>query len=391
MERLEVGSVHGPDAPLDSSLSPFGIVGGSMFSSPLASRLRVFARHALLVSVLVMVVPWPMQAQELAWITTHGGSIQIINTATTTVIGTIQLPGVALPNSATDIAITPDGKKVYVTTDSPIGTFVLDASTWAVRSTIPVSGYSIAINRDGTRAYIGSKTSPFPFCTTPNNANSVVIVDTLTDTLLPSPSGLDCIAANEINLTPDGSRLYLVGNPLVGPQSLSIFNLSTNSFLPLFAAIQPWGVAITPDGAHAYLTGYGPSTPGILEVDPATNSFGAGLQVPPSSFFPNSVVISPDGGRAYVLDLALGQDGSLGQVAHVIDTATKSIIATVSPATVSEFGYGRLAVTRDGKKVFVTRHFQGQSPIGSMWVIDTGTNTVAASILSDVNMEPTDR
>jgi YVTN family beta-propeller protein len=330
-----------------------------------------------------------MRAQEFAWITTQGGSVQIVDPSTNTVTKTLQLPGVAAPFSATDIALSPAGNKVYVTTDSPSGTFVIDANTGNVRSTIPVAGYSVTVSRDGTRAYVGSKASPIAACPSGGFAISVAIIDVATDTLLTSPSGLQCIAANRLALSQDGTQLYMVGNPLFSGQALAIYDLTRNVFISSSANIQPWGIGITQDGTHAYLTGYvplGSATAGILEIETSTDSVTSTLQLPAGSFTPSDVAMSGDGTRAYVLDLERGPQGSLVQVIRVIDIVTN----TASTLTeLSAFGYGTIALNHDGSRLYVTRNDLASSSRGSISVIDTATGNVIASISSEVNTEPT--
>src|SRR5262249_20284163 len=67
----------------------------------------------LLVAFLCCLVLTPTanaQAQ-FAYVTNDGGSIELIDTTTNSVINTLQLPGVAAPYKATSVAVTPDGNK----------------------------------------------------------------------------------------------------------------------------------------------------------------------------------------------------------------------------------------------------------------------------------------
>jgi len=90
--------------------------------------------------------------------------------------------------------------------------------------------------------------------------------------------------------------------------------------------------------------------------------------IPVGSQQPLSVAVSPDGQHAYA--------GGLGTVS-VIDTTSNTVTATISVPDA-----GRLAITPDGRYVYVV----GGS--NSVWVIDTASNTVTATI--PVGKEPFD-
>src|SRR5262249_40144833 len=81
------------------------------------------------------------------------------------------------------------------------------------------------------------------------------------------------------------------------------------------------GVAITPDGTHAYV-----AAPGVFSkvsvIDTATNTVVANV---PVGGFPEGVAITPDGTHAYVTTPVIVGDGTVS----VIDTATNTVVATV--------------------------------------------------------------
>jgi YVTN family beta-propeller protein len=108
----------------------------------------------------------------------------------------------------------------------------------------------------------------------------------------------------------------------------------------------PFGVAVTPDGKHVYVTGNVVSV-----IDTATNAVVATV---PGAGGPG-IAITPDGKHVYA-------GGS------VIDTATNTVVATVPGA-----GGPGIAITPDGKHVYV--------PAGNnVSVIATASNTVVATV-----------
>jgi YVTN family beta-propeller protein/autotransporter-associated beta strand protein len=81
-----------------------------------------------------------------------------------------------------------------------------------------------------------------------------------------------------------------------------------------------------------------------------------------------SVVPSPDGRRLYAAQFTSGVDGNL----IVIDAVTRAVIG--SPIPIGRSAYS-LGITPDGRKVYVANNTSN-----SVSVIDTATNTVAATI-----------
>jgi YVTN family beta-propeller protein len=112
-------------------------------------------------------------------------------------------------------------------------------------------------------------------------------------------------------------------------------------------------VAITPDGAFAYVANYNFGLPGSVSVID-TVSVGSG---------PTGVAITPEP-FVYVANF---NDGSVS----VIDTATDTVVATV-PVGSAPIG---VAITPDGVFAYVTSYTPG-----SVSVINTGSNTVVDTV-----------
>jgi YVTN family beta-propeller protein len=80
-------------------------------------------------------------------------------------------------------------------------------------------------------------------------------------------------------------------------------------------------VAVTPDGATAYVANHGGNT--VSVIDTATNTVTTTITV---GSFPHQVAVTPDGTTAYT-----GNDGS-GSVS-VIDTTTNTVTTTITVGT----------------------------------------------------------
>lgn len=142
--------------------------------------------------------------------------------------------------------------------------------------------------------------------------------------------------------------------------SVATFDALTGAFgAPLALGGDPWGVAITPDGATAYVADE--ATDSVIPVDTATNVPGTPIPVGSS---PRTIGITPDGATAYVADFGSG-------AVTPIDTATNTAGPPI-PVGVSPHG---IAIAPDGSRVYVS-NFDSDT----VSVIDTATNTVLATI-----------
>jgi YVTN family beta-propeller protein len=155
-----------------------------------------------------------------------------------------------------------------------------------------------------------------------------------------------------------------------GPRAGYATNVNGDSVLPFDAftgvAASPipisghlWGVAITPDGATAYVADE--STDSVIPVDTATDVPGTSIPVGPS---PRTLGITPDGEKLYVANIG-------GSSVTPIDLATNTAGAPIAVG-VSPHG---IAIAPDGGHVYVA-NFDSES----ISVIDVATDTVSATI-----------
>jgi YVTN family beta-propeller protein len=141
----------------------------------------------------------------------------------------------------------------------------------------------------------------------------------------------------------------------------------------------PYGVAVTPDGTHAYVANQGSND--VSVIDTASNTVVATI---PVGNAPSGVAVTPDGLHAYVTNHPTGSGGS--GIVTVIDTATNTVEAATIPVGTSLEG---VAVAPDGKHVYVAN--QGSNDVS---VIDTASNTVEPATTTvrnapfDVGIEP---
>jgi YVTN family beta-propeller protein len=144
-----------------------------------------------------------------------------------------------------------------------------------------------------------------------------------------------------------------------GYTDVSVIDTASNIVTTMVpVGLSPSGVAITPDGAFAYVANF--DSDNVSVIDTATNTVTTTVTVGEE---PVGVAITPDGAFAYVTN-------SRSDVS-VIDTASNIVTATV---TVGSFPVG-VAITPDGAFAYVTN--AGSDDVS---VIDTASNTVTSTV-----------
>jgi YVTN family beta-propeller protein len=268
----------------------------------------------------------------------------VIDTASNTVVATIP---VGLAPSA--IAITPDGTDsneqdgrrhpplAYVTNAADNTVSVIDPTSNTVVATIPVGHdpNGVAITSDGTHAYVTNQLE-----------DSVSVIDTASNTVVATISGF--VVPTGVAITPHGphpserdnrrqqSLAYVTNNvPTIDgsnfpASAVSVINTTSNTVVATIPVGQdPNGVAITPDGTHAYVANQRDGTASV--IDTASNKAVATI---PVGAGPLGVAMTSDGtntsehnGRphqplAYVTNL-------VDNTVSVIDTTSNKVVATV--------------------------------------------------------------
>jgi YVTN family beta-propeller protein len=149
-----------------------------------------------------------------AYVTT-GDGLFVINTATLKVVAMIH--GLGNPEG---VAVSPDGKAVYVTNTVKGQVDVISAATNTVTSTVAVGQlpWQLVISSDGSTIYVAD-----------GDSNSISVISTASDKVtntIPDPGGPVSLA-----LTPDGSELWVGG---LTSGVVSVFDTATDSSVGSF-------------------------------------------------------------------------------------------------------------------------------------------------------------
>jgi len=297
-------------------------------------------------------------AAPFAYVANLGGGVSVIDTATNIVAATVQV-GIG-PQG---VAITPNGAFAYVANFDSNNVSVIDTATNAVVATVPVGGgpLGVAIAPSGAFAYV----TAFDSC-----AGSVSVIDTAVNsptvnTVVATVSPLGGCPTG-VAIAPSGAFAYVAN---FTANNVAVINTATNTVLTTVpVGSGPRGVAITPNGAVAYVANS--TSNDIAVINTATNTVAATV---PVGVGPSGVAITPNGAFAYVT--VFDTLSCIGGVL-VIDTATNTVVTTVSPLDSCPAG---VATTPSGAFVYVTHSGFGPSA-NTVSVISTASNSVVATV-----------
>jgi 6-phosphogluconolactonase (cycloisomerase 2 family) len=227
-------------------------------------------------------------------------------------------------SGASSVAVSPDGKHVYVTgtIDDAVVVFSRDSTTGALAyvemqqdgadGVFNLNGASsVAVSPDGEHVYVTSEYShALVAFDRDSSSGALSFVDTRRDGH-GGVNGLD--TASSVAVSPDGSHVYATGP---GDNAVAIFSWDSTTDQLTFVDWINWGevsglraansVAVSPDGSHVYVASIGSSavvvfarnasTGALTHVETEIDGQGGvdGLD------WAWSVTLSPDGGHVYV-------------------------------------------------------------------------------------------
>ena len=210
-----------------------------------------------------------------------GNAILVLDTASRTV--TASIPAEKFPYA---IAVSPDGRQVYVPNHDVNLVSVVDTATNTVVQKIAVkpNPHAVAYSVNGRRAYVANHAS-----------NIVTVLDTKNGSILNEiPVGH---SPHALAMSPDGSRVYVVD---YDSDQVSVIDPAKNT---VAATIQvqrePQSIAFAPDSKHAYVVNDGSNT--VSVIDTATSQVTATIGVGQD---PTNVFATPDGKHAYVTNIS---------------------------------------------------------------------------------------
>jgi len=269
-------------------------------------------------------------------------AVAVIDTAQNKVIGTI-----SVPKGPHGVVVTPDGRKVYVSSDGASTVSVIDTANDRVVASIDVGAtpHGLAVSGDGSRVLVMGWGS-----------NRVLIIDTATDRVI---GEVPVAQPHNGTLSPDG-RTGWVASQQQGATALARLDLTAwkeTARVPLDKT--PRGLELSPDGRRVFFTLAGVNA--IQVLDTATSQIVAQIPVGAS---PHYAPFTPDGRQA----LAVVQGP--GELA-ILDTASNTLAGTVAVGKAPHWSMS----SADGRTAYVTN--EGSNDVS---VVDLGRRTVTATI-----------
>ncbi|MGH7537482.1 MAG: beta-propeller fold lactonase family protein [Gemmatimonadales bacterium] len=206
-----------------------------------------------------------------------GQALRVINLSPFGVVDTIPLT-----NDGFNVAVAPNGQRVYVTTADGRVYVVSTASTAIVDSMrVGSAANGLAFSPNGDRLYVSSR-----------DAGTVTVFATQTNA--PLDTIVTTGAPQRLAITPDGSTLF-AANESHGVNVIAIPSGTLQPNIPLDGS--GYGVALTPDGEQLYATN--PTTGNVFIVDVVSRLV---VKTLPVGGTPRNVSFGEDGRIALVTD-----------------------------------------------------------------------------------------
>lgn len=268
-------------------------------------------------------------------------AVAVLDVSSNTVVKKIPVP--AGPHG---LVATPDGGKVYVSSDGDSTVSVLDTATDSVAQTVQVgkSPHGLAMTPDGKLVLVGVW-----------DGNQLAFLDTTTDQVVRQTP---VVNPHNMAVTPDGTFVY-VGSQEQGAPALVKVRVSSGEIvgrLPLDGT--PRGLSVVPDGSSVYVTRAGQED--VLVVDTATDQPVGKIAVGPSPHLPSFA------SGALALVNVQGKDQL-----DTIDPASQRVLGTVTVGKMPHW----TATTSDGTLAFETN--EGSNDVS---VVDLATMSVRATV-----------
>lgn len=268
-----------------------------------------------------------------------------------------------------DMGVSPDGRRLIVTNHARDSISVIGTGACRVLETIVDLSEPFAVAMSGTdanRVYVSSVSAAY---------DSIHIVDVVTNTVV-AQHRLAC-SVSDLAVSPDGKRIYVGRNGRRGAE-IAVVDTATGELDALPLASTPGSttecVRLSSDGSRLYVGANGPFGGRLAVIDTPGRSDGRasgrsrvvgtvdlGLPI-------RDVALSSDGATAYVA--SCGPEG--GAVLDVIDTRTNKVTGTRKIGDLAGT-LTRLTLSSDGRRAYLVSD-------ESIAVVCTDTHDVIGNI-----------
>ena len=276
-----------------------------------------------------------------------------------TLVGEVRLG--AAPHG---VAVTPDGKRVYVTDFTARSVSVIDAVQLQEVVSIQVGrgAVNVIIASDGTRAYVTNELD-----------DTLSVIDTATNQVIKTISLPDRPHGLMLGVDPMSGevdrRLYVAN---LGSNVVSVIDTQTFAILKDVAVGNtPDSPAVTKDGRNVWVTNYNedlsPSTLSLIDALALTEIYTLTVGI-----HPHGIKLAPDDRTLYV-------SGQGGDEIVVVDTASRQVIDHYA---VGNIPHG-LGLSPDGRYLWT-----GDQGSRTSTVVDAQTGVVVAQLATGQTSMP---
>jgi YVTN family beta-propeller protein len=262
------------------------------------------------------------------FVSSDGAStVSVIDTTTDQIVDTIDVG-----QTPHGLAISPDGREVLVSGFGTNQAEVLDTSSDRVIGRVSVSQpHNSAISPDGQRAYVASQ----------QQGETALIAVDLTSMTRISTVPLDK-TPRALNFSPDGRWVYFT---VAGSDAVQVLDVTRNEVVgQISVGVSPHLPTFTPDGQLGLVVAQGPGELDLL--DPGSTTESAAIRVGSA---PHWLATSADGRTAYVTD-------ENSNDVSIVDLGARQVRATVPVGN----GPRKIAV-QPGPSITVS---SGEAPVG---------------------------
>ena len=269
-----------------------------------------------------------------------GDNVHLIDPATNKIVGVIE--GIEVNHGA---AGAPDGSRLYISNEADNTLDYVDAKTLKVTHRVPLSGHpnNIAISKDGKRVYIAIR-DPEP--------GGVDVVDTASMKMVKTIPTQGPI--HNPYVTPDGK--YVVAGSIAG-KTVNVIDQKTETpawTLKMDLGVRPMTFATNPDGSTKWIFVQMSGFNGFAVVDFATHKEIKRIQNPD---LPAGKATVPEGADPSH-GMAVTSDGKtlvvVSRLNNYLYTYSLPDLKNIGGAELSGKGGGWVTLTPDGKTAYVS-------------------------------------
>jgi YVTN family beta-propeller protein len=265
--------------------------------------------------------------------------VAVVDVGTGSVLTTIAVP------SPDGLVITPDGKKVFVSSNSGGVVDVIDTSTDTItgQMTVGAGPAGLSITRDGRHVLASVQTD-----------GKATVIDTATNTVVASP---DVAKAHNSAISADGTLGFVASQNTAAP-AIDVVNLPAGT-PGATLAIDKSPRALCEVGTKLYVTVAGSDA--VEVVDATTGQLATSIATGGS---PHDIRPTIDGASILTVSQTAGE-------LEIIDPTTNAVTAHIATGTMPHW----IALSSDGANAYVTNETDG-----TVVVVDLKTKAVTQTI-----------